>query len=184
MELSILLCSLPNRLKQFSVIEELTKQAKGKPVEILYLGDNWQMSVGEKRNNLIYLATGKYICFVDDDDRVEPNYVSDILDAINQHGTDCINFQASVSINESNPMICHYSKEFTENVNLPTMYLRQPNHLMVWKKSIVELFPEINVGEDNLFGENMAKKNYSEYNIDKVLYHYDFNSNTTEAQKR
>ena len=183
MKLSILLCSLPNRLKQFSVIEELTKQAKGKPVEILYLGDNWQMKVGEKRNNLIYLATGKYICFVDDDDRVEPNYVSEILKAI-EYEKDCINFQASVSINSSNPLICHYSKEFTENVNLPTKYLRQPNHLMVWKKSIIELFPEINVGEDNKFGADMALKDYSEYNINKVLYHYDFNSNTTEAQKR
>ena len=183
MKLSILLCSLPNRLKSFSIIEELTKQAEGKPVEILYLGDNWKMKVGEKRNNLIYLATGEYITFVDDDDRVEPNYVNEILTAINDHDVDCINFQASVKLNGGPAKICHYSKNF-KNANLPTSYLRQPNHLMVWRKSIIELFPKINIGEDNKFGEDMAKKNYSEYCIEKVLYHYDFNSNTTEAQKR
>jgi|AntRauTorcE11897_2_1112592.scaffolds.fasta_scaffold06640_3 glycosyltransferase involved in cell wall biosynthesis len=184
MKLSILLCSVPSRLKKFSIIEELTKQAEGKQVEILYLGDNFKMKVGEKRNNLIYLATGKYICFVDDDDRVEPDYVHKILEAINTHDVDCINFQASVKINNGPAKLCYYSREYKKNENLADRYLRQPNHLMVWRKSIIELFPEINIGEDNQFGVSMASKEYTEYCIDKVLYHYDFNSQTTEAQKR
>ena len=182
MKLSILLCSLPNRLKSFSVIEELTKQAEGKPVEILYLGDNWKMKVGEKRNNLIYLATGEYICFVDDDDRVEPDFVSEILKGIEQSNADCITYRASVRLNGGPAKICYYSNKF-KNQNLPDRYLRQPNHLMVWRKSIVELFPDINIGEDNKFGAEMEKKEYSEHAIEKVLYHYDFDSRTTEAQK-
>ena len=183
MKLSILIASVPNRMKTFNVIEDLCKQAEGKEVEILYLGDNFRLKVGRKRNQLIALSTGEYVCFVDDDDRVESTYVDDILKAIEENDVDCINFHASVSIDGNAPMMCKYSKEL-KNENLPTMYLRQPNHLMVWRKSIIEWFPEINVGEDNHFGAKMAAKNYTEHNIDKILYHYDFNSQTTEAQKR
>ena len=66
------------------------------------------------------------------------------------------------------------------------------NHLMVWKKDYVEKFPEINCGEDAQFGIVMKKKldcdrkskNIEFTEMQKVLYHYDFNTSTTEAQKR
>ena len=182
MKLSILLCSLPIRLKSFSTIEELSRQAEEKDVEILYLGDNQKMSVGEKRNKLLDLAKGEYICFVDDDDRVEHNYIDSILNAINSNNVDCINFLASVRLNNGPAKLCYYSNLF-QNVNLEDRYLRQPNHLMVWRKTILSRFPEINIGEDNAFGSDMANKTYTEYCIDSVLYHYDFNSLTTIAQK-
>lgn len=183
MKLSILLGSVPTRLKSFNVIEDLTAQAEGNPVEILYLGDNFTRSVGKKRNDLISLAQGEYVCFVDDDDRVDLEYVNTILAAINNMGSDCINFHASVTINNGPAKICYYSKKYL-NKNTEDSYYRQPNHLMVWKKSIITKFPEINIGEDNEFGRIMASKEYTEHNIDKVLYHYDFSSQTTEAQKR
>ena len=49
------------------MIDNLSKQAEGKPVEVLWLGDNYQRTVGAKRNALIDLAQGEYFAFVDDE---------------------------------------------------------------------------------------------------------------------
>lgn len=182
-KLSVLLCSLPNRLKKYSVIEKLDELSKNKNVQILYIGDNKSMSVGEKRNMLLSLAKGEYVCFVDDDDRVSDDYIDSILDILNSHNVDCINFKASVSINGSDPKICLYSKMY-KNINTSDLYYRKPNHLMVWRRTILCKFDHINIGEDTIFGEYMSNIDYSEYCIDKVLYYYDFDSNLTEAQKR
>ena len=61
-------------------------------------------------------------------------------------------------------------------------YLRIPDHRSVWKKSIVERFPELNFGEDAKFAEKMYKKGYTEAQIDKVLYFYDFDKSQTLTQ--
>jgi len=197
MKLSILVCSLSNRLQNFSVIQDLVKQAEGLPVQVLYLGDNKTMTVGEKRNKLIDLAAGEFICFVDDDDRVEPDYVRTIYDAISHEShesqipVNLVTFQASVKINNGPAKICKYSASIEGDYNTDEFYYRLPNHLMVWRKDFVEEFPEINCGEDAQFGKLMKVKiknnglyeNYTVCEILKVLYHYDFNSNTTETQK-
>ena len=152
------------------------------------------MTVGEKRNKLIDIADGEFICFVDDDDRVDPYYVRSIYDAIIHESKTPLNlvtFEASVKINNGPSKICKYSPVIQGDYNTEDFYYRLPNHLMVWRKDFVEKFPEINCGEDAQFGKIMKKKleenglyqNYTVCEILKVLYHYDFNSTTTETQK-
>ena len=84
MKLSILICTTETRVTNFLpvIVQELALQSKDLPVEVLYLGDNKKRSVGQKRNDLIDLAQGEYFTFVDDDDRIAPTYVKDILNRL------------------------------------------------------------------------------------------------------
>ena len=185
-KLSILICSLPSRLKQFSVIEELTRQAQGKPVEIIYLGDNKSMTVGEKRNHLVRMAKGDYVTFVDDDDRVTGDYVKSILEGIGS-GADVICFEAMVSGYTPNPKRCKYSLGYSHTED-DSAYYRKPNHLMAWNAFIASgvPFPEISNGEDTAWATQITESHptgmLTEYQTGKCLYYYDFNSQTTEAQ--
>jgi len=52
------------------------------PVEVLVFEDNKRRSIGRKRNDLIQLAQGDFITFVDDDDGVDDDYVQALLRAI------------------------------------------------------------------------------------------------------
>src|SRR5665213_3420706 len=130
MKLSILICSLQKRLNQLALLaEHLQKQAEGKPVEILWLGDNKTMSVGEKRNKLLAMAKGDYVCFVDDDDWVADDYIESILKGAEQK-PDCICFDAVYSTDEGDTIPVHYSVNNILNVDEPGKpRLRVPNHL-------------------------------------------------------
>ena len=80
--LSILIPSLPERIHLLSsVLSDLHEQSKGKPVEVLVLTDNRHRTTGQKRNQLIGLAQGRFISFVDDDDSVAADYVDQILES-------------------------------------------------------------------------------------------------------
>lgn len=183
-KLSILMCSVPSRLKKFKTLEFMSELAAGLDVEVLYLGDNQLMSVGRKRNLLMHLASGEYLTFADDDDRVSPTFISDILQGLHDYpNIDCLTYKESVSINKEASKICIKSKIYGINgMDNKENYLRIPDHRSVWKKSIVERFPELNFGEDAKFAEKMYKKGYTEAQIDKVLYFYDFDKSQTLTQ--
>ena len=85
-KLSILICTLSNRTESLkTLLDELNYQIQSKPVQVLWIGDNKSMSVGEKRNKLLYLADGEYVSFIDDDDMISSTYIDSILDSLNGH---------------------------------------------------------------------------------------------------
>ena len=188
--LSILICSLHSRREKFykNLITELEKQLKeyknAHYIQIVSIIDNKKMTVGHKRNQLIECANGDYLCFVDDDDRVSDDYIKELHTAI-QTNDDCICFDVEVKLNKNKPMIAHFGN-YKVNKNLKTHYERMPNHLMAVKTEIAKKckFPEVNFKEDDIYGFRMAKFIKSIHKINKVLYYYDFNSQTTETQKK
>ena len=189
--LSILVCGvhtrydtfLPKIQKQlFDQLNNLSEEDQ-ESVEILILTDNKKMMLGHKRNKMVELAQGKYITFVDDDDRIADDYIKTILDAT-AHDTDCIVFQAEVSLNGEPPKICYYSKGVQRDFNTASAYHRIPNHICCVKKSVSlkSSFPNILYGEDSGYGKVLLPNLKTEHKIDKVLYYYDYNADTTETQ--
>lgn len=176
---------LPKALEMIYRQYERLSPEQQSEVEILTLVDNKKMMLGAKRNTLIDIAQGEYIVFVDDDDRIEPDYLYSLLEAIEYSGADCITFLASVSINGGKPHICRYSKDFGRDYNTPTEYHRIPNHICCVKKSVSlkSSFPNIKYQEDAGYSKVLLPHISSEYKINKVLYHYDFNEQTTETQE-
>lgn len=190
MKLSILVPSVLSRRNTFlpRILEQLNNQYENlsdqdkNEVEILTLIDNKKIMLGDKRNVMVDIAQGDYIVFVDDDDRLSDDYIKTILDAT-QSLADAIVFKAEVTLNGGEPKICIYSKDFHADHNTET-YNRLPNHICCVKKSIAETveFPSVLYGEDAGYAKLLKPLLKTEHKIDKVLYYYDYNAETTETQ--
>ena len=135
--LSILIPSVPRTHGYFSrMIGYLSEQTQGMPVEIPVLLDNKKSTIGTKRNVLIEQAKGDYIVFVDDDDRIEPHYVSTLCAQIESApDADCIVFDVAVYFNGRFQKICRYGREYSHGED-HSFYYRKPNHIMCYAKRI------------------------------------------------
>lgn len=190
-KLSILVCSVHTRYDTFlpKIEKQLFDQYNAlslddqHAVEIVVLTDNKMMMLGHKRNVMVELAQGKYIVFVDDDDRISEDYISSLLEAT-ESNADCIVFNAMVSLNGEPPKLCRYSKEFKQDYNSHESYNRIPNHICCVKRSLAlkSSFPNVLYGEDAGYGKVLLPHLKTEHKIDKVLYYYDYNADTTETQ--
>lgn len=190
-DLSILVCSVHSRYDTFAPkiqaqlynqYDELSDDDKER-VEIMLLTDNKKMMLGHKRNKMIEIAQGNYIVFVDDDDRIADDYIKELLEAT-KHGTDSIVFQASVSLNGAPSKRCYYSKDNGHDFNKNDSYYRIPNHICCVKRSIASKveFPSVVYGEDVSYSTKLISHLKTEHKINRVLYYYDYNAKTTEAQ--
>lgn len=190
-DLSILVCSVHTRYDGFLLkIEKqlfdqynaLSEDDKAR-LEILVLTDNKAMMLGHKRNKMVELAQGKYIVFVDDDDRIADDYVQQLLEATSSDA-DSIVFQAEVSLNGEPSKLCYYSKDVRKDYNTPSAYHRIPNHICCVKRALAlkSSFPNVLYGEDAGYGKVLLPHLKTEHKIDKVLYYYDYNADTTETQ--
>lgn len=178
--LSILVCSLVERNNTFlsDLIGTIQKQIIGKPVELLILSDNAKRPVGTKRNDLLNISKGRYVCFIDDDDRISETYVDDVLQEIIDWSPDVIVFDAEITFNGVNPKLVKYGREY-DYCEKSDAYYRHPNHLMVHKKeNITEFFKDIKTGEDDEWALRMLPRIVTQSRIDKVLYYYDYNTST------
>ncbi len=190
-DLSILICSTHTRYQTFGPAiqnqiwpqyQTLTPEDQAR-VEIMMLTDNKQKMLGEKRNVMVDAAQGKYVVFVDDDDRIEPHYIETLLDAT-RSDADVITFKASVSINNQPPKPCRYSIRYSHDRNTATEYHRIPNHICCVKKTVgvKASFPNVVYGEDSGYSKLLLPHLKTEHHIDQVLYHYDYNDTTSETQ--
>lgn len=194
MKLSILICTLPTRMdKLFNLLNTLIPQTHFKPVEVLYLGDTKTMSIGKKRNHLVSISSGEYVVFIDDDDNISSEYVDSILEAT-EYGHDCITIGGYYTKNGDKLTRAEFNvtqkvgkNHHARNLQDKKMYHHMlPNHLCAWKREValrVE-FPDKSLGEDHQWAEKQHLLGYSEFHIDKKLYHYDFNLNSTETSRR
>lgn len=190
-KLSILIPTTHTRRNTFlnKVLDQVYSQYDDLPyhkqqqVEILLLQDNKTIMLGSKRNQLVRMAQGDYVVFLDDDDRISPDYISTLLEATSV-GSDVITFKASVSLNGEQPKECVYTSSIQQDYNTDDAYYRLPNHICAFKRLIAIQYPfsDILYGEDSDFSRRAKNRIESEYYIDRVLYYYDYNQSTTETQ--
>ena len=184
MKLSILICTVHSRTTTYlpKILDKLLPQAT-KDVEVIWLGDNKRRSVGKKRNDLLRLAQGEYVVFVDDDDMVTDDYVVTLLMGTASKA-DVINFQVMCSVNGGEYKPVYYNAEYRMNKNFSDRYERLPNHIMCIKRdlAIKAGFPEKNMGEDDDFAKNLRPLLKTQSFIDKPLYYYTFSHQVSETQ--
>lgn len=156
----------------------------GQPVEFFILGDNKSLSVGEKRNAAINLASGKYVCFVDDDDQVSESYVSELLNAC-QRGADCVAFNMDYFKDDKYAGLVRFDlvdRNHRDGANYKWMV----NHLCPVRRELAEhaQFPDSNLREDFEYAERLRLQLKTMDKIEKTLYTYKFNSQTTETRRQ
>ena len=197
---SILMLSIPERIESMkAAVTHLQEQAdatgQGKAVEILVLLDNRSKTISEKRNDLLQMARGKYVAFMDDDDAVSKDYMSSILNAIDKHnGVDCISFNQWCSI-DGEPMDVQFGignphgQLWRDEEGFLGDIKRPPYHMCVWRREIAQSEPF-----NQMIGENgqsyaedidwllrLYPKVQTEHHIPDALHGYIYNSKTTTS---
>jgi|688.fasta_scaffold341942_1 hypothetical protein len=95
MDLSILIATVPPRKNYLnrlltSLQNQIVNNNLQDLIEIVIYKDNFEKSLGEKRNFLIENSLGKYVVFIDDDDMVSDDYCKDIFEVIRTKDVDQI----------------------------------------------------------------------------------------------
>jgi hypothetical protein len=179
MMLSILICTIPERVELLTrlknVLEPQVKRHQDL-VEIKIHDAGRSMSTGDKRNQLVANCEGEYFSFIDDDDLVPMYYVDEILKAIISK-PDVVTFIGYMTTNgkDRRDFTIKLGSRYEEKNG---HYYRFPNHLCVFKKSLVShiKFPSVYVQEDYQWAREIHDRRLlkTEVHIDKSLYHYDF----------
>jgi glycosyltransferase involved in cell wall biosynthesis len=188
MKLSILIPTVPSRIKTFfpSIIECINNQINvlnRNDIEIIGLFDNKRRTTGDKRNDLLNLAKGEYLVFIDDDDRIGLDYVKSIIEVLDSGPCDCVVFDSICNIDGKYDCTCKYGIEFSYTKQ-GTSWTGLPAHTMVYRSAIAKrhLFPCQRYGEDMDWVSRASKEIKIQKRIDKVLYHYDMCHATSETR--
>jgi glycosyltransferase involved in cell wall biosynthesis len=153
------------------------------PVEHLTLIDNKRRTVGEKRDALLRAARGKYVAFVDDDDSVSDDYVSQLLTAAGGD-PDVITFRQRSIINGAEGEIVFGLGNPNESFVAGGSAKRNAWHVCAWRRvlAILSHFPASNYGEDWAYAAPLCGiPNLRSAHVDAVLHTYIHDARTTEA---
>jgi hypothetical protein len=198
--LSIQIPTIYGREKQFNELHaELHRQAFMLPdnyVEITFVRDNKEMSIGEKRQMLYQISNGEFSVQVDDDDAVSPNFISSIINAIQLNpNCDCVTYKELIKEVVTNnrqqrlraayfgPMIkyCNHSIKYHkwDNNDDGFNYVRTPYHKDVIRTSLClqSGVSDMRFGEDEDFAKRILPLLLFEVHIDEFLYIYNAPSN-------
>lgn len=161
----------------------LEPQKRKRPGEVEIICLSWPFgykTVGQKRNEMLGMATGDYVCFVDDDDLVPEYYVDELLNAIHEHAPDVVGwwmrrYEDGIlkGYHVHSVAVKHYE---THSLGGYTEWLRPPTHLNAVKTELARdtAFPNRDKGEDVDYAMRLRSKLKKECFIDKCMYEYYF----------
>jgi len=167
-----------------SLNKQITDLGVEGSVEIITSIDNREATVGFKRNQLIHQAEGEYVVFIDSDDEVTYDYISEVLKATHLE-PDVITFNGYMThsgSNRENFKIAQGLPYITiKDANGKNEYLRFPNHLCPVKKSVaIQIgYRDLKFAEDYDYALRLKNSDLiktSAY-IEKDLYHYKYITN-------
>lgn len=180
-KLSVCLPSLLTRIESLSeLLKKLSPQLTNE-VEVVILTDNKKISLWSKRNELVKLSHWEYIIMLDDDDDISDDYISSLLEAI-EYWTDVICYKCKCSVNWQPYKLVNFWKDLID-WHTQREYFRKPNHLMCYRRDIIlqVKWQDITYWEDFAFAQDINPLIKTEYQIDKVIYYYNYNKDKSEC---
>lgn len=191
--LSILTPTIPGRRDQLTELErqirESTPEEYRGQVQHLSMCDNRVMSIGKKREALVRAACGLYVAFVDDDDWVAPDYVSELCAAIDDRAhtldeyPDVITFEQDGTYNGQRSTVEFKLGNPNGLFNPGGKTLRAAWHVCAWRRKLAVRFPfpDTNYGEDWGWAFHLNAVAKRSQHIPKILHYYRHDATTTAA---
>ena len=178
-----------------ALIDHLLKQVGDLPAEVLWLGDNRKRRLGKKREALMKVAKGTYICHLDDDDFVTDDFIPTVVEAIrNNMGKYVISYDSESTLvipewnTTANPFRVRTSISYENEAAKwegGTWHdiKRKPWQWCTWHSVLASraTCQDGNVDEDNFWLKQLWPDITPdlEHHIDRVLHYYRFDSNVT-----
>jgi len=188
-DITVLICTMPSRKEQFTkLLEKLHTIIASVDLKIeIITDDRMDIDVGTKRENLLYMAKGKYSCFIDDDDDVSFKYFNEYEQLLKDgNDYDCFSIKGNYYVNGE------YIKPFYHSATYKTWYetdeafFRFVNHLNLIKTYICRLigFKGMKHGEDRDFSDRLYEsgKILLEGNTNTIIYNYYYTNNSNSPQ--
>lgn len=185
---------IPSMFKRAGMLASLLRELDGQIeecnasalIEVLVSCDDGAdaggKTTGQKRNELVAQAKGKYVIGCDDDDLPAPFYIEELLIAC-KSDADCFAISGIITFDGVNEKRWFISKDLDYKALIDEsgreVYHRYPNHITGVKAEIARQirFPEITIGEDFVWATNLRDSGLlkTEYKIDRFpMYHYKF----------
>lgn len=196
--LSILVPTIPSRFKifddlMFKIAVQCYDLERDHPVlgNVERLWDdsepflNGGLSIGKKRQSLVKRATGKFLCFLDDDEDFSPNYVETIL-RLCQLDKDVCTFRSIAKLDNYWTIIdMRLSYPENEEANPDYIVHRRPWHINAIRSDIAKqyTFPDTNYSEDSDWMTNVLFDCKTEAHTDAVIHQYNYSSILSESDK-
>lgn len=191
MKLSILMPALASRRPMRRRLEaSLLAQSRALgDVEVLVEEDDGRVPSGEKRNRLLERSQGEYFAFVDDDDRVRPDYIRE-LRAGCRTGADVVSFWIRRTDPTRPTRIQAFSIHYQDKQPLAGGKVgMMANHLCAWRREVgsaVSFPPNLGYNDDlfwykPLLASGLVKR---EAHVARVLYVYRFHPARTMNERR
>jgi hypothetical protein len=184
--LSILIPTIPERFQMFNklfneVYSQINYMKTFHPSlgNIEMLVDNSKRfldggpSIGKKRESLVKRAEGKYLCFLDDDESIAPNYLETLV-RLCVKDQDVCTFR-NISKVDGYWMIVDMGLNYQNDIATPLyMIRRKPWHVCPVRSSFAKKYPftDSNYGEDWAWFEQVLTHCLTEAKSDAVIHQY------------
>lgn len=196
--LSILIPTIPERGKIFTeLFNEVHKQvaymATVHPTlgEIEVLVDDSKrfldggLSIGKKRESLVHRASGKYLCFLDDDENIAGNYLETLV-RLCQKDKDVCTFRNITKLDLFWMVVdmgLHHDNEQANPDDRDRK--RAPWHICPVRSMFAKAvpFPDSNYGEDWIWMQEVLKSCKTEAKSMAIIHQYNHSYETSEADK-
>lgn len=195
LRLSILMPTIPERKEIFTKLyKEVERQVKQcyrlHPTleQVQLISDHRPKfkdggpTIGAKRQSLIERATGRYLCFLDDDEWISPDYV-EILLRLCLEMRDICTFN-NISKFDNYWCVVQMGLGNKENEQArPGFIKRKPWHICPVRSQLAKqvVFPESNYGEDWVWFDQVLKNCFNEAHADNIIHEYRHSLKTSQS---
>lgn len=194
--ISLLICTIPERAEMFNKLSyKVVHQAficnQVHPtlgdVEII-VDDSKRFtdggpSIGGKRQHLLDKSTGDYICYLDDDEDISPDYIETIL-RLCYEDKDVCTFKSISKLANNWALVDMRLGNPTEQINPNAITLRPPWHVCPVRREFAQQFKfeNSNYGEDWIWFKQVLNLCQTEAHTDKIIHNYNHGAHS-EADK-
>jgi glycosyltransferase involved in cell wall biosynthesis len=146
-------------------------------VRVIGWHNNGRPSLPRIRQKMVEASRADYVCFVDDDDLVAPDYVDTIMTALEQR-PDYVGFQVQCYSDGAPIALAHHSLEFSRWRNSPGRFERDISHINPIRTVLARRsrFDQVRAGaaEDRAWAAKLRSSRVlrSQVFIPRIMYHY------------